>query len=141
MRAEGPETARRLGRNRLAYALLVLVVILLGLASRKFTHLFPAAFGKYPGDVFWALMVFFLVCFVLPRSPTRTCGLVALGFSVCIEFLKLLHAPWLETLRDNRLGRLVFGFTFSWANLGCYALGILVGAGIDRLLTARKVST
>ncbi len=131
---DGPQPVR----SRVVYALLVLLVIILGLASRRFTHYIPAAFGKYPGDILWALMVFFLVGFLLPKATTRTCGLAALGFSIVIEFLKLLHAPWLESLRDNTLGRLIFGFTFSWANLGCYALGILIGVGIDRLLIARR---
>jgi hypothetical protein len=45
-------------RKRVWYVIAVIVMIALGLASRHFRFVLPAAFGKYPGDVLWVLMLF-----------------------------------------------------------------------------------
>ena len=63
-----PTDAIRPARIRWHHALATVVVIGLGLASRRFTWLFPAELGKYPGDALWALMVFMAMCVAWPRA-------------------------------------------------------------------------
>jgi threonine/homoserine/homoserine lactone efflux protein len=118
-------------RSRPVLLAATIVTIALGLASRRWPVL-PDVLGKYPGDCLWALMVVLLLGALFPRTPTRTLVLVAAGFSLLIEGLKLV--PALEPLRDHPLGHLVFGHVFSWLNLVAYAIGIAFGAVIDRLL-------
>jgi len=71
--------ARR--RNRARYLLLFVMTIVAGLASRRFPQVFPASAGKYPGDVLWALMVFFGMGSIFRAISSAKLGLWALGFA------------------------------------------------------------
>lgn len=52
-------------RNRLIYAILIIAIIFLGLASRYFSEHLPLFLSKYSGDTLWALMVFLMLDFYL----------------------------------------------------------------------------
>ena len=119
-------------RSRPIYFVAILAVITLGLLSRRFLNLLPAALGKYPGDVLWALMVFLGFGFWFRRAPTVVVALAAFAFSVGIEVSQLYHAPWIDSVRATLPGRLVLGSGFAWTDLAAYAVGILVGALIER---------
>ena len=119
-------------RSRLASAVGIAVVIGLGLASRKFAWLLPGLLHKNAGDILWATMVFLGWGLLFPRLSTfRVVGL-SVVFSLCIELGKFYHVPWLDIVRATTLGRLVFGYAFSWSNLLCYLLGIGLGIGLER---------
>jgi hypothetical protein len=118
-------------RNHTVYAVIVAVVIVIGLASRKFAWLLPSLLKKNAGDILWATMVFFLVGLLLPRLSTLRIAIISALFSVFIEFFKFFHAPALDAFRDTTMGRLIFGYGFSWSNLVCYGLGILLGVAVD----------
>jgi hypothetical protein len=115
-------------RKRPWYVLALIVVIAMGLASRRFPALFPTALGKYPGDALWALMVFLDWGILFPRSSTIRILFYALATSVAVEFFKLYHSGWMDGIRSTTLGHLIFGYAFSWGNLVAYAVGIGVGA-------------
>lgn len=114
-------------RNQLHYAAVCLVVVGLGLASRRLPRTWPVVWSKYPGDALWALMVFFGLGAVFRRASTLQVAAGALGFSSAIEVLKLWQAPWLAAVRHTTLGHLVFGHAFSWQNLAAYLVGVLLG--------------
>ncbi len=118
-------------RNRLVYAGLVVLVIALGLASRKFAPHLPKLLQKNAGDTLWATMVFVLWGLLLPRLSTLRIAAYSALFSLTIEVLKFCHAPFLEAIRNTTLGRLVFGFVFQWKNLLCYAVGIGLGVALE----------
>lgn len=118
-------------RARARYALACLATLAAGLASRALPGVIPAFLGKYPGDVLWALMVYFGVAFILPRASIGRVAACALALSYGIEFLKLWQAPWLVHLRHTTLGHLVFGHAFSWQNLAAYAIGVGIGIAIE----------
>lgn len=111
-----------------------MAVIALGLASRKYPFLFPAVFGKYPGDALWALMVFLGCAFFKPRASTLRLAAVALAISCLDEFSQLYQAPWINAIRRTTMGHLVLGSTFSWGDMAAYAVGIFMGALIDAWL-------
>ncbi len=113
-------------RNRLIYLALIISVVALGLASRHFSFL-PSFVHLYIGDALWALMVFFIFGFLFPRQTTLRVAVFALCFSYAIEFSQLYHAPWIDSIRSNRLGGLVLGFGFLWSDLVAYMVGIAVG--------------
>jgi len=121
-------------RQRKTYAVAIVVVIVLGLLSRRFPDRLPAALGKYPGDALWATMVFFGIGFVFPRWPSVLAALSALAFSGCVEFSQLYQAPWIESLRNTLAGRLILGRGFAWKDLAAYVVGILIGWILEILL-------
>ena len=127
-------------RNRLVYALLIGLTIILGLASRKFAFLLPFWLAKNLGDVLYAVMIFWLVGFLLPRLSTSRAALAALLLCVGIEFLKLVQAPWLIAARHSHAGALVFGVGFHWSNLVCYALGVLAALLGEKWQLARSLA-
>lgn len=125
-------------RNRLAYAIVFVLVILLGLASRRYPYLFPSVLGKYPGDALWTIMMFLLVGIALPKiSSYRLFGL-ALLISFCVEFSQLIRFDWLVALRQTRLGHLVLGSTFNFGDLLAYTVGASIALGLELALRKRK---
>jgi hypothetical protein len=114
-------------RRRLVYAAFSLLVVVLGLASRKFAAGLPRFVAAYLGDILWALLVFLLAGFCRPRWKTARVAGLALAFAVCIEFSQLYHAPWLDAIRHTIPGRLALGDTFVWRDLLCYAAGVAMG--------------
>ncbi|TAK80871.1 MAG: DUF2809 domain-containing protein [Aquabacterium sp.] len=129
---------RRAARDRLLTNLAIAAVIALGLASRRWPWLLPAWLGKYPGDALWATMVFFCFAWVLPAASTLRLAALALGTSWLVEFSQLVHAPWLDAVRDTAPGHLVLGSTFTWLDLPAYAAGVLLGAAADQLAPASR---
>lgn len=115
---------------------MVVLVIGLGLASRRFSAWLPGLLQKNLGDILWATMVYFALGALLPRlSQWRLAGL-ACGFSLAIELSKFLHAPWFDAIRATAAGRLVFGYVFSWSNLACYLAGIALRVAWEAGVTA-----
>jgi hypothetical protein len=127
-------------RSRVAYGLAVVVVILVGLASRKYPSVLPAFAAAYAGDTLWALMVFLLAGIIWPLAPTRRLAASAALFALAIEISQLNHAPWIERLRATRPGGLILGYDFVWSDLLCYAAGVAAGAGFEQLLQRRRTS-
>jgi 4-hydroxybenzoate polyprenyltransferase len=128
-------------RNRLAYCALVLAVIALGLASRKFPGLFPAALGKYPGDALWTMMVFFGLAVLRPAATITWLTTGALVISYLVEFGQLYQAPWIVAVRAHPLGHLVLGTAFGWMDLVAYTAGAVVAMLIELSITSSRSSS
>jgi hypothetical protein len=116
------------------YAVLVMVVVTAGMLWRSGLIPLPTSLSNYGGDALWALMVFLGFGFLMPRKTTGMIALLALTFSWGVEFSQLYHAPWIDTVRATLPGRLIFGNTFNWPDLVAYALGIGLGAVVERRL-------
>lgn len=125
-------------RSRTLYLRLVVVTVALGLASRRFGGVLPGFVAAYAGDVLWAAMVFLLVAAAWRTGPTRRVAAAAGIISLAVELLQLYHAPWIDALRQTRLGGLVLGFGFLWSDLACYAVGIALAAALDGWLVRRS---
>lgn len=108
-----------------------MVVIPLGLGSRKFGDHLPRFLASYAGDTLWALMVFLGLGLLNPAWPLRNRIIGALTFSFAIELIQLYQAPWIEAWRNTTLGALVLGFDFLWSDLLCYTVGVLIGAAAE----------
>jgi glycopeptide antibiotics resistance protein len=124
-------------RNRLVYSALIVLTLLSGLASRQFQDYLPTFLATYAGDTLWALLVFLLTGFLLPKKSIFFNALVALIFSFGIEISQLYHAAWIDAIRQTRLGGLILGFGFLWSDLLCYTAGIGIGA-LAEVLFRRK---
>ncbi len=114
-----------ISRKRPWYFAAIIATIALGLLSRRVSWLFPATLGKYPGDVLWAVMVFLLYALLFPKHSTLRIAIYALATSIFIEFFKLYPSPTIDLIRNTPIGRLIFGYVFSWQNLLAYYIGIL----------------
>jgi hypothetical protein len=119
-----------LSRPRWFYALCALIVIVLGLASRKLTGL-PPFISIHAGDTLWALLVFILIGWLAPRWPIWRVAGAALLFAFAIELSQLYQAPWLNELRQHTLIALVIGRGFVWWDLLRYSIGIGLGVAME----------
>ncbi|HUR36615.1 MAG TPA: DUF2809 domain-containing protein [Terriglobales bacterium] len=124
-----------MNRSRSVYLLAAMVVVVLGLASRKFAGALPAFVGDYAGDTLWGLLVFLLIVMVFPKWSAQRIFVSTVGFAFAIELSQLYHAPWIDHVRDTTLGGLVLGYGFLWSDLVCYVAGAAAGYGLDKRLS------
>jgi hypothetical protein len=117
--------------HRLRVLAALVLVIGLGLASRKYDGVFPRVLGKYPGDALWTVAAYLGWKLLVPTMAPRKLGLAAMGLSFLVEFLQLYHAPWLDALRGNRLGHLFLGSTFNPMDLVAYTVGGCAAVWLD----------
>ncbi len=125
-------------RNRPVYALLAVLTIGVGLASRHFSFLLPLWLAKNAGDMLYAVMAYWLLGVCFPRLPPARTALTTGLFCFAIEFLKFSNASWLVAARHNHFGALVFGSGFHWSNLVCYVIGVLVALALEVLPKSKK---
>ena len=52
-----------------------------------------------------------------------------------MELSQLYHAPWIDSLRANRLGGLILGYGFLWSDVACYVTGVSLGVLIEILIS------
>ena len=126
----------RVQRHRGYYAVGLLLILLVGLSTRKFPALWPAFVAAYGGDTLWALLVFVGLGFLFLKASTLQNGGVALGFSYLIELSQLFQAPWINAVRHTTLGGLILGFSFLWTDFACYTVGVLLGVAAEWLIIA-----
>lgn len=119
--------------GRVAYLIATLATILLGLASRRYPAWVPDSLGEYPGDAFWALMVYLLLGAMRPTASIGARALAALAIAFAVEFGQLYQAPWITAIRATALGHLALGDTFNAPDLAAYAAGAGFGAGAEGL--------
>lgn len=121
-------------RNRLLYAMFTILVIILGLSSRKFAFALPALLNAYLGDAFWALMIFIGFGFLFSKIETKKLAFISLMFCYGIEVSQLYHAEWIDSIRATTLGGLVLGYGFLWSDLVAYTIGVGVGMFCEFML-------
>ncbi|CKF89046.1 DUF2809 domain-containing protein [Bacillus paranthracis] len=125
-------------RNRLLYAMFTILVIILGLSSRKFAFALPALLNDYLGDALWALMIFIGFGFLFPKIETKKLAFISLIFCYGIEMSQLYHAEWIDNIRATTLGGLVLGYGFLWSDLVAYTIGVGVGFLFEFILRTNK---
>ena len=125
-------------RNRLLYLILTIIVMILGLLSRKISGL-PKIIELYSGDILWALMVFLLFAFLFNKKSTIFIISWAIICSYSIEISQLYHAPWIDAIRNTVLGGLILGVGFLWSDLVCYTIGIIIGIIIDIMINKTNI--
>nr|WP_282781568.1 DUF2809 domain-containing protein [Phaeodactylibacter xiamenensis] len=106
--------------------------IALGLVSRA--AFIPELIYPYLGDVFYALMIFWIFGFLFPRMSSKKIALISILTCFLIEFSQLYHAEWIDAIRKTRLGGLILGFGFLWSDLVSYAVGGMMGLGLEYVL-------
>lgn len=125
-------------RNRLLYAILTIIVVILGLASRKIAFSLPTLVNAYLGDALWALMIFIGFGFLFHKMETKKVALLSLLFCYGIEISQLYHAEWIDSIRATTLGGLVLGYGFLWSDLLAYTMGIGIGVLCEFIFQKHK---
>lgn len=120
--------------KRLKYFILTVIVMVLGLLSRKMSPCTIDFVKIYLGDVLWAMMVYFGCRFLFAGTRKRMAFGCALLFSYGIEISQLYHTPWIDAIRSTMLGGLMLGYGFLWGDVVCYTVGVTLGIVIDWLL-------
>ncbi|MDT3403407.1 ribosomal maturation YjgA family protein [Mucilaginibacter terrae] len=113
-------------RNRWHYALAIILVIVLGLLSRR-VEFIPA----WVGDMLWALMIYLIMRFMLIKAPVKNVAAIAITFCFAIEFSQLYQAPWINIMRQTLPWRLILGQGFLWTDLLAYLVGVGLGGWAD----------
>jgi hypothetical protein len=125
-------------RNRWYYSVLILLVIVLGLSSRRYGSYLPEFISLFSGDALWALMVYLGFGFLFPSRKVTSIAAFAIIFSFGVEFSQLYHAPWIDQLRSTILGALVLGSGFLFSDLICYTTGIFIGSLCEMYVLHRR---
>lgn len=118
--------------KRAIYLLLIIIMIMLGLASRLYGSSLPAFFAENAGDALWAAMVYFAFRYLFVRKSLGTAILLSFLFSFGVEFSQLYQDDWINQIRDTLLGALILGKGFLAVDLVRYSVGIILAAFLDK---------
>lgn len=113
-------------RHRVVAAVAALLTMTAGLSVRS---ALGGDAAKYAGDALYALLIFWLVLVVAPRTRAGIAAVVALGVSAAVELFQLTGVP-AALGAHSTLARLVLGTTFNGPDLAFYAVGAAVGWGL-----------
>jgi hypothetical protein len=106
----------------------LLIVVPLGLLSKKYIGPAHEWVNDYLGDVlyevFWCLFIFLLIP---TRKALRQIPVWVFGVTCAIEFLQLWNQPALNSFRYTLLGKLLLGSSFDWLDFPHYVLGSIIG--------------
>ncbi len=112
--------------ERLKYFILFLLVLILGILSRKINGI-----PLFIGDILYAVLIYFGFRFLIMDSKKSTSLLFSLLFCFGIEFLQLVQIEWLIAIRKTTLGHYILGQGFLWSDLLFYVIGNLTAFLID----------
>jgi len=118
-----------LNKSRIQYLILTIIVITLGILSRKI-----GAVPTFFGDALYAVMVYFGLRMLFNNLGLEKTAILALVFCFCIEFLQLYNAEWMLEIRRTTAGHYVLGQGFLWSDLGLYSIGVLLAFTVDSKL-------
>ena len=68
---------------------------------------------------------------ISPKMSSKKVALISILICFLIEFSQLYHAEWIDAIRQTRLGGLILGFGFLWSDLVSYAIGGMMGCGLE----------
>ena len=122
-------------RGRALLLLAGVITAVLGIASRQHADLLPDWIARYAGDTLWALAAFIGCALLAPHGRRGRLALAALLLAYAVEISQLYHAPWLDALRNTRVGGLLLGHGFLWSDLLCYSVGVGMAMVLEPLWT------
>jgi hypothetical protein len=124
--------------NRIMYLAAIIITIILGLCSRKFSDLLPMLISKHAGDILWASMVYFGFRFFFIKRTLTWGVVISILFSFAIEFSQLYQAEWIVELRNTVIGALILGRGFLTIDLIRYIIGITIAFWMEKYWLQRS---
>ena len=104
---------------RFHYSLLALLIILLGISSRKIEGI-----PLMTGDFLYAIMIYLFIRIVFIQHKTIPIAVLSLFICYGIEFLQLYQSNWMIELRKTLPGKYILGQGFLWSDIFAYTIGI-----------------
>lgn len=123
--------------QRLIYPGAALATVAAGLSVRFAPLGLPWVVMKYGGSALWAVMIYWMLRLVWPRSGAVLLALVAGAIATLVEFTRLYHPAWLDAFRASLAGAVLLGRYFSVRNIAAYWLAIAAGALLDACVIRR----
>jgi hypothetical protein len=117
--------------------LLAAATVISGLLVRFAPLGLPWFVVKYGGSTLWAVMIYWVLVLVWPRSRPLVLAWVAGGIGLLVELQRLYHAAWLDAFRVSLPGILLLGRYFSVWDIVAYWLAIAAAALFDGLVIRR----
>ncbi len=128
-------------KKRILYFAIIAVTVATGITVRAKKDWFPEIVNLYLGDILYAFMMYFIVCFISPKFKFRLKFITALLICYLIEISQLYQSDWINSLRVTTLGKLVLGSGFLWSDLLAYAIGVSGAFFIDKFWLAGGVKS
>jgi uncharacterized membrane protein len=122
-------------KKRVLYIITIIIIIILGLLSREIEGV-----PLFMGDIFWAMMVFFILAFMLDNKSSYYILVLSIIITYIIEITQLYHRPWIDNFRSTSIGHILLGRGFLWSDLVAYLEGIIVGHYINTLILSKLES-
>ena len=117
------------------YFLLTMGLFIIEILIARFAH--DRIIRPYIGDV---LVVMLLYCFARSflQIPFLVTSIVVLFVSCIIETLQYFHFIERVGLVKVAFVRIVFGTSFSWADLVAYTVGVCIVIAVEMIFSAKK---
>lgn len=109
--------------TRLQYCITGLVLFLTELCIALYLH--DKIIRPYIGDILVVILIYAAAQAVL-RAPVLPVATGVLVFAVAIEVSQYFKIIRKLNLQHNRMASIVLGSSFSWLDIVCYVVGILV---------------
>ncbi|WP_068843190.1 DUF2809 domain-containing protein [Flavobacterium chilense] len=124
-----------MNKSRIYYSILFLLVIFLGILSRKISFI-PLC----TGDFLYAVMIYLLIRIVFISKTFFQILILALLTCYAIEFFQLYQAEWIIELRQTLFGRYVLGQGFLWSDILAYTFGAASAYITERIILKDNIN-
>jgi hypothetical protein len=113
------------------YIILTIILLLTEVLIALYVH--DSIIRPNVGDF---LVVILLYCFVRGFFNVNVikAAISVLIFAYIVEFFQYLHIVQILGLEKNKIARVLIGSSFSWIDIICYSLGILLVLILERKL-------
>lgn len=123
--------------RRLSAVVAVPLVVAAGLGARSASS---GVVASAAGDVLYAVLVYALVVALVPRWRPAVAAVTAVAACWLVEIAQLTSIP--AALADAWWPmRYVLGTSFVWTDLLLYAVGVVVGTGVDLAVSRHRRAT
>lgn len=121
-------------RSKSKYIFVIIVIIILGLLSRKISFV-----PLFVWDILWAMMISYLA---LLFTNLKLIYIVYISSSICffVEFSQLIHFELLDSIRNTTIWWLVLGRWFLWSDLIAYSFWVWGCLSLSRCYHLKKIS-
>ncbi|MGM7668102.1 DUF2809 domain-containing protein [Microbacterium sp. A93] len=126
-----PAAQRSSTRRRLVVASAAVLTVCAGLLVHRFG---TGVQGDIVGDALYAVLIYLVLVFLMPRTPRTVPAALAIIFCTCIELLQLTDVP--STIAaEFPPAALVFGASFDQRDILVYAFAVVAVMLLDVAVT------
>jgi len=118
------------------YFILTLVLLAIELYIAECTH--DAIIRPYGGDYLCVIFLYTLIK-TFWDCPVRPLALWIFAFACFVEVTQYFHLADRLGFTKPSFIRTLMGYSFTWVDIGCYALGIATVLGLESLARASQL--